>query len=280
MILVADCGSTKVDWAIVDHGCKVVKRVGTKGMNAVVMSEADLEEIVASELASTLADYAIDRVYFYGAGVVSDQARDKIRRVLRPYVQARTIEVESDLLAAARVLCGHSPGIACIIGTGANSCFFDGERIVDNVCALGYILGDEGSGAVLGRQLVSDVFKRRLPKELCDKFLRQYDLDMATVVQNVYARPGANRFLASLSPFLLENIGHQAIHRLVVDAFKAFFVRNISNYKDYKLYPVNFVGSIAHYYKAQLEEAAVECGCLMGRVVKAPLDGLIEYHRY
>ncbi len=280
MILIADCGSTKVDWAVVDKDCKVVKRVRTRGMNAVILGEDILKSIVADDLLPEVRDYKIDRIYFYGAGVVSQAARDKIRRVIRPYIPAGTVEVETDLLAAARVLCGREPGIACILGTGANSCFYDGEKIVDNVSALGYILGDEGSGAVLGKSLVADVFKRRLPSELCEKFLKEYDLDMAKVVTAVYSQPGANRFLASLSPFLLKNIGHPAVHKLVVRSFEAFFIRNITNYKDYQRYPVNFVGSIAHYYRDQLKEAAASTGCTLGRVVQAPLDGLIEFHRY
>lgn len=280
MILVADCGSTKVDWAVVDSDCKVVKRIKTQGMNAVTLSEEILSDIVAKELAPEVSEYKIDRIYFYGAGVVSQATRDKIRNVLLKFIPAETIEVETDLVAAARVLCGHKPGIACILGTGANTCFYDGEKIVDNVSALGFILGDEGSGAVLGKLLVSDVFKRRLPADIREKFLKEYDLDMAKVVSRVYSQPGANRFLASLSPFLLKNIEHPAIHKLVLEAFKSFFVRNISNYENYRDYPINFVGSIAHYYRPVLEEAAEATGCHIGKVVQAPLDGLIEFHRY
>lgn len=280
MILVADCGSTKVDWAVVDRDCKVLKRVKTQGMNAVILSEDILSDIVAAELLPEVKDYDIERIYYYGAGIVSQATRDKIRTVLRHFIPATEIEVETDLFAAARVLCGHEPGIACILGTGANSCFYDGEKIVDNVSALGYILGDEGSGAVLGKLLVGDVLKRQLPADLCREFLSEYDLDMAKVVTRVYSQPGANRFLASLSPFLLKNIGHPSIRNLVVGSFKSFFIRNISNYPDYQKYPVNFVGSIAYYYREQLVEASEATGCHVGKIVKAPLDGLIEFHKY
>lgn len=280
MILVADCGSTKVDWAVVDHDCKVVKRVKTQGMNAVILSDQILSDIVAAELVPNVAEYDIERIYYYGAGIVSQATRDKIRNVLRQYIPATVIEVETDLFAAARVLCGHERGIACILGTGANSCLYDGEKIVDNVCALGYVLGDEGSGAVLGKLLVGDVLKRQLPADIAESFLKEYDLDMAKIVTRVYSQPGANRFLASLSPFLLKNIEHPAIRNLVLGSFKSFFIRNISNYENYHEYPINFVGSIAHYYRDVLTEAAEATGCHIGKVVKAPLDGLIEFHRY
>ncbi len=280
MILVADCGSTKVDWGVVDHGCEIVKRFKTRGMNAVVLSNEILTEITETEIAPEVADYKIDRIYFYGAGIVSQATRDKIRNILRRFIPAEVIEVETDLFAAARVLCGHERGIACILGTGANSCLYDGEKIIDNVPALGYILGDEGSGAVLGKLLVSDMLKRQLPTDITEKFLKTYDLDMAKVVTRVYSEPGANRFLASLSPFLLENLGHPAIKEIVLGSFKAFFKRNISNYPDYKNYPINFVGSIAYYYKEVLAEAAEASGCRLGKVVKNPLEGLIEFHRY
>ena len=186
--------------------------------------------------------------------------------------------MHTDLLAAARALCGHQPGIACILGTGSNSCYYDGEKIVDNVSPLGYILGDEGSGAVLGKLLVGDVLKKQLPEELCEKFLKQYELDRLIIIQKVYKQPGANRFLASVTPFLIQNIEEPAIHRLVLNSFKSFFVRNIANYDNYKNLPVNFIGSIAHYYQDVLREAAVAVDCHIGTIIKSPMEGLIAFH--
>lgn len=281
MILVADCGSTKVEWALIDEANnKEIKRIRTSGMNAVVLSDEDLSAVVANELMPQLEGVEVSHIYFYGAGIVSQATRDNIRRAITANMDIAwaEIDVETDLLEAARVLCGDKPGIACILGTGANSCLYDGEKIVDNVSALGYILGDEGSGAVLGRTLVGDVFKRRLPQDLCQKFKDQFKLDMATVVENVYRRPGANKYLASLSPFLLQNIDRPEIEAIVVEQFCRFFIRNISNYENYQDYDVNFVGSIAHYYRPQLEKAAVITGCRIGKIVGAPIDGLIEYH--
>lgn len=164
------------------------------------------------------------------------------------------------------------------MGTGSNSCYYDGEKIVDNVSPLGYILGDEGSGAVLGKILLGDVLKNQLPKELCEKFLTQFELDRMTIIRRVYKEPQGNRFLASVTPFLIQNINEPSIHALVLNAFKAFFVRNIAQYPGYQDLKVNFIGSIAYYYKAVLEEAAAATGCTVGTIIKSPMEGLIEFH--
>lgn len=278
MILIADCGSTKIDWCVVENG-EVKKQVFTSGINALLMTEEQIRESLALELAQEVAEFEIESVYYYGAGCLFDDICANVRRAIAANVPtAKTIEVHSDLVAAARALCGDREGIACILGTGSNSCFWDGEKIADNVSPLGYILGDEGSGAVLGKLLVGDVLKKQLPEELCEKFLKEYELDRQKIIESVYKRPAANRFLASLSPFLSKNIEEPAIHRLVLNAFKAFFVRNIENYKDYKNYAVSFVGSVAFYYREVLEEAAKAVDIKIGTIIKSPMEGLVKYH--
>ena len=278
MILIADCGSTKIDWCVVENG-EVKKQVFTSGINALLMTEEQIRESLALELAQEVAEFEIESVYYYGAGCLFDDICANVRRAIAANVPtAKTIEVHSDLVAAARALCGDREGIACILGTGSNSCFWDGEKIADNVSPLGYILGDEGSGAVLGKLLVGDVLKKQLPEELCEKFLKEYELDRQKIIESVYKRPAANRFLASLSPFLSKNIEEPAIHRLVLNAFKSFFVRNIENYKDYKNYAVSFVGSVAFYYREVLEEAAKAVDIKIGTIIKSPTEGLVKYH--
>ena len=278
MILIADCGSTKIDWCVVENG-EVKKQVFTSGINALLMTEEQIRETLANELAQEVAEFEIESVYYYGAGCLFDDICANVRRAIAANVPtAKTIEVHSDLVAAARALCGDREGIACILGTGSNSCFWDGEKIADNVSPLGYILGDEGSGAVLGKLLVGDVLKKQLPEELCEKFLKEYELDRQKIIESVYKRPAANRFLASLSPFLSKNIEEPAIHRLVLNAFKSFFVRNIENYKDYKNYAVSFVGSVAFYYREVLEEAAKAVNIKIGTIIKSPMEGLVKYH--
>lgn len=278
MILIADCGSTKIDWCLIENG-KVAKQVFTSGINALLMSEEQIRQTIADELVPEIKGYEIGSVYYYGAGCLFDDICANVRRAIAANIpSAKTIEVDTDLLAAARALCGKNPGIACIMGTGSNSCYYDGVRIVDNVSPLGYILGDEGSGAVLGKLLVGDVLKNQLPAALCEKFLKKYDLDRQKIIESVYKKPAANRFLASLSPFLIENIEEPAVHRLVLNAFKAFFVRNIENYEGYKTMPVSFVGSVAYYYRDVLEEAASSLGIKVGTVIKSPMEGLVKYH--
>lgn len=278
MILIADCGSTKIDWCVVDGG-EVKKQVFTCGMNAVLLTEEEMSSRIADELVPEIAGYDISSIYFYGAGCLSDEVCGNVANALRANIPSATdIEVATDLLAAARALCGHEAGIACILGTGSNSCYYDGWKICDNVSPLGYILGDEGSGAVLGKLLIGDVLKNQLPADLCDKFLKQYELDRLTIIRRVYKEPSANRFLASVTPFLLENISHPAVRGLVMRSFKAFFVRNVLQYKDALSLKVNFIGSIAFYYKEVLEEVARECGLTIGTIIKSPMAGLIKFH--
>lgn len=277
MKLIADCGSTKIDWCVLDEK-KLVKQVFTPGMNAIMLTEEEMAARIAAELVPEVKDLEINEIYFYGAGCIADDVCGNVRNALFSNFKAEVIEVNTDLLAAARALCGHEPGIACILGTGSNSCYYDGEKIAENVSPLGYILGDEGSGAVLGKLLVGDVLKNQLPEHLRKKFFERFDLDRLTIIKRVYREPAGNKFLATLSPFLLENIEEPAIHRLVLNSFKAFFVRNIANYADYKSMPINFVGSIACYYNDVLNEAAASLDCTIGKILKSPMEGLLSYH--
>lgn len=280
MILIADCGSTKIDWCVVRDG-KVEKQVFTCGMNAVMLTEEEMRTRIASELVPDLGDRAaqIDTVCFYGAGCISPEVCANVERAIRANIPSATVvEVHTDLLAAARALCGREPGIACILGTGSNSCYYDGTEIRSNVSPLGYILGDEGSGAVLGKLLVGAVLKGQLPAPLCEKFLRQYDLTLLDIIRRVYKEPQGNRFLASLTPFLLDNIHEPKVYALVFNSFCDFFRRNVSHYDGMCKPVANFIGSIAYYYRDVLGAAAAECGYTLGTVLKSPMAGLIRFH--
>jgi len=278
MILIADCGSTKIDWCLL-NGSEKVAQIFTTGMNALLLTEQEMTQRIHDELLPHLVNYKVDEIYYYGAGIVSDEIKQHVVNALKANMPtATTIEVDTDLLAAARALCGHKPGIACILGTGSNSCYYDGEKVVDNVSPLGYILGDEGSGAVMGKMLVGDVLKHQLPEHLCKKFLKQYDTDRGKIIEAVYRQPAANRYLAQFAPFLEQNIDEPAIHDFVLRAFTAFFVRNVESYKNYKELPCNFVGSIALRQKRVLQEAAESRGITIGNIIQAPMEGLIRYH--
>ena len=278
MILIADCGSTKIDWCLL-NGKEKVAQIFTTGMNALLMTQEEMTQRIADELMPNIANYEVTEIYYYGAGIISDEIKSHVINALKANIPSATkIEVDSDLLAAARALCGRKPGIACILGTGSNSCYYDGEKVVDNVSPLGYILGDEGSGAVLGKLLVGDVLKKQLPEHLCEKFLKEYNLDRNKIIDAVYRKPAANRFLAQFAPFLEHNIEEPSIHRIVLHSFIDFFVRNVENYDNYKELPCNFVGSIALREKATLLEAAKSQGITVGNIIQDPMEGLIKFH--
>ena len=278
MILIADCGSTKINWTLL-NGKEKVAQIFTTGMNALLLTEEEMKEQIKRELMPHLTNYRVDEIYYYGAGIISDEIKQQVINALRANLPtAVKVEVASDLLAAARAVCGRQPGIACILGTGSNSCYYDGEKVVENVSPLGYILGDEGSGAVLGKLLVGDVLKKQIPQHLCDKFMKEYNLDYTTIITSVYRKPAANRFLAQFAPFLEHNIEEPSIHDIVFRSFTDFFKRNVASYPNYKELPCNFVGSIALCEKAVLQEAAEAQGITIGVIMKDPMEGLVKYH--
>jgi N-acetylglucosamine kinase-like BadF-type ATPase len=275
MILIADGGSTKTEWCAAEHG-KQAQRIITKGMNPYFQTEDEISEEIRSALLPKLNTSAFDALYFYGAGCLPEKV-PMMCRVFGKHFDAKTIEVHSDILAAARGLSGRNAGIVCILGTGSNSCFYDGKEVVANVSPLGYILGDEGSGAALGKLLAGDILKNQMPTGLKEKFLQQFDLTPAMIIERVYRQPFPNRFLASLSPFLLQNIEIPEIRALVLNAFKAFLNRNVKQY-GYRQHQVHFIGSVAFYYREILEEAIRECSMLLGNIVQSPMEGLVLYH--
>lgn len=273
MKLIADSGSTKTDWAwLREDGSTAV--VHTQGISPVHQTEDVIRDNLCNELLPQLPQ-PVDSVFFYGSGVTPDR-KPLMQQLLSGALQAEAF-ASSDLLGAARALCGEREGIACILGTGANSCYYDGSVISRHTPALGYILGDEGSGAVLGRQLVNGLYKGMLPDELRLTFEQETGLDMPTIINKVYRQPLANRFLASLSTFIHAHLTCQPLEQLVVDSFRQFLQRNVAPYRRRDL-SVSAVGSIAWYYQAQLEQAAVAEGMRVGTVLRSPLDGLVAYH--
>lgn len=281
MIIIADCGGTKVTWCVLDHK-GVVKEFTTPGMNVLMLSYEEMCHRLAEETSPQLGDLKkdISEVFFYGAGCASAALCESVGQAIRTILPDAKTEVASDMLASCRALCGSHGGVVCILGTGSNSCLYDGTKIVDNVSPLGFILGDEGSGANLGKILVSDVLKRQLPEHICKKFHDKYGLDTMTVINRVYREPYPNKFLASLTPFLSENIHEPSIHNLVIGAFRNFFRRNVALYAIPEEYgpKVYFSGSIAWYFRSVLAEAAALSGYSLANVLRDPIEGLIKYH--
>ena len=278
MILIADSGSTKTDWCVVENG-QPIQQISTKGINPFFQSEEEISNELATSLLPQLKTNALDAVYFYGAGCGFPDKIAMVHRAITKHLQIkREVEVNTDMLAVAHGLCQHEAGIACIMGTGSNSCYYDGKQIVSNVSPLGFILGDEGSGAVLGKLLVGDILKNQMTPELKEKFLKQFSLTPADIIDRVYRKPFPNRFLASLSPFLAQNIDEPCIHALVLGSFKSFLKRNVMQYENFRNSKVHFIGSVAFYYKTILAEAAQEMNIQLGTIIKSPMEGLIKYH--
>lgn len=277
MMLLADSGSTKTDWGLVENG-KLVKRLRTSGMNPFQMSEEAITEEIKTHLVPELPGTVLDEVHFYGAGCTKEK-QPIVERALRANLTINgECEVASDMLGAARGICGHKPGIACILGTGSNSCSYDGKNLVKNVSPLGFILGDEGSGAVLGKLLVGDVLKNQMPEAISKRFFEKYKLTSAEIIDRVYRQPKPNTFLASFVPFLEENIDEPKIYNLVKESFRSFLRRNVMQYDGWQTLPIGFNGSIAKIYKKPLLEALEEEGMHLGRIIQAPMEAMVEYH--
>ena len=275
MILIADSGSTSTNWVLVEHG-KSVQSLFTPGINPFYQTPEEIAGEIAT-LTLNVKPSSVKAIYFYGAGCVADKIEMVKHAIAQSFTQSQ-IYVESDLVAAARGLLQHEAGIACILGTGSNSCFYDGKNIVSNVSPLGFILGDEGSGAVLGKKFIADCLKNQLPEELKNKFLTTFGLTTNDIINHVYRKPFPNRYLAQFTPFLAENMAEPAIYNLIFDSFTDFFVRNVMQYPNFEEYPVSFVGSIAYYFKDILEVVAFELGITLGEIKQSPLEGLVAFH--
>ena len=276
MILIADSGSTKTHWSFVNNG-KLISEIFTDGINPFYQTELEIIDLLDNQLIPKMYESEIEQLFFYGAGCSFTEKKLIVNNALVHFFGHGKMEIQSDLLAAARSLFQHQKGIACILGTGSNSCLYDGTEIVQNVSPLGFILGDEGSGAVLGKLLIADCLKNQLPEWLSQKLLEQYHLTPAIILENVYKKPFPNRFLAKFTPFILENIEEPAIFNLVYDSFDAFFVRNVMQYPMDEL-EIGFVGSIAHYFHDTLEIVASERGCHISNIVQNPMNGLLKFH--
>lgn len=282
MILIADSGSTKTTWL-----CLGNEGVTTLGINPI----RDNEEAISKAIErgrealynqsiengqNSFQPQDVDHVFFYGAGCIPPYSTTVKRLVQRAYPNAE-VQVESDMMGAALALCGHNEGIACILGTGSNSCHFDGKKIINQTPALGYILGDEGSGASLGKRLVGDILKKQLPLSIQNAFYDETALSQHEIIDRVYRQPMPNMFLAGLTPFLARHLDNSKIEALVIDEFRRFLRRNIKNYGRPEL-PVHFVGGITATFAKQLQIAIEKEGLILGQIMAHPIVGMGKYH--
>lgn len=276
-ILIADSGSTKCEWRVVTS--RKTESVFTQGMSPYFLTPGEMAAVIHNELFPQVKNLRPDAIYFYGTGNKAPENARKTAQMLRSVFPGAKVSVDHDLIGAARALCGHEKGIACILGTGSNSCYYDGKKVKKNSPGIGYVLGDEGSGAYLGKKIIQYYLYDIFEKELKDKFDKQFKADAAAILENVYRKPLPNRYLASFTTFLSANRGHYMIENIIEDGLNDFFANHLVRYKESHKYPVHFTGAIAWHFKDVVAELCKVYGFELGTILKNPMEGLVKYHK-
>lgn len=278
MKLIADSGSTKTDWRIISPN-KEISQAHSLGINPYYQSAAEIAKELKESLLPQLSELP-NEIYFYGAGCSAEATKQIVQEALLDCFGDITIHVHHDMLAAAHALCGHEAGIACILGTGSNACVFDGTKIIEQAPAPGYILGDEGGGAYLGKVLLSDYLHKLLPEDLHLAFDKRFGLSREEILHKVYKEPYPNRFLASFSRFLFHHQSHPYVYRLLYTAFQSFIEKNIKQFDGYEQYRVHFTGSVAFYYSNILRQVCNDQGLVIKNILESPIAGLALFHSF
>lgn len=277
MIVLADSGSTKTTWRFWAGSKK--KTVKTSGINPYYLSQTEIEETLRKELLPLIGDpSAVSSVFFYGAGLGNEDRKRDVHIPLHFVFRHASIEVDHDLMAAARALLGHTPGIACIAGTGSNSCCYDGKKIVANITSLGLYLGDEGSGGYKGKLLITDYLRNKLPAYLKERFEETYKDRTADILDKLYKKPMPNRYLASFMPFILEYQQDEYMQNLIYRSFRAFIEENVARYSGWRDEKIAFVGSVAYLCLPHLQKLAEDMEFELGQVIQDPIDALTAFH--
>ena len=277
MIIIADSGSTKCSWAICDKNGQIVERCSTIGFNPYFIKSSQVLNHLQNSDLKEIKDN-VDEVYFYGAGCSSKKMNDIIEKPFKEFFSNAQVNIQHDLDAACYSMYDGEPAITGILGTGSNSCFFDGEKIYENAPSLGFMLGDEASGNNFGKKLLCLYFNNVLDEDLKQKYEEAYETDIAQINSNVYNNSRANVYLAKFFPFVSENKSHPQMHTLVMKTLDEFFKLHICCFEDFKKVKVNFIGSVAFFLKDEIEKVAQKYNCEIGHIVKNPIDRLIKYH--
>ncbi|MDF2436659.1 MAG: putative N-acetylglucosamine kinase [Bacteroidota bacterium] len=282
MILIADSGSTKTDWRLIDNKNNTYN-FHTIGFNPYFQDSTSIARELNTHLEPSISALQLDQekefnIYFYGAGCSSTEKCDIVKTAISEVFPNADIFVEHDLLAAARALCGNTEGIAAIMGTGSNSCYYDGNKIAANVSSLGYILGDEGSGAYIGKHFIQDYLNKELPAKIADSFDATYNLSKEKILNAVYKEPMPSRFLASFSKFINQNKHEEYFKDLVKFNFNQFFVKHICKYDNHQKVHLSCVGSVAFHYRDTLQEVANSKGVQLNKVIDSPITDLTKFH--
>ncbi len=277
MQLIADSGSTKTDWVLINKN-KKENSFRTTGINPYFKPGEQIVNELRPVFYKHIKPETIKRLNFYGAGCSSHKKKEAVKGALERIFPVAEIFVGHDMLAAARALLGSKPGIACILGTGSNSCLYDGQKITENLFSLGYMFGDEGSGAHIGKTFIKKHLKKQTPGELQNAFAKKYNISDEEILTNVYQKPNPNKFLASFTHFLRENADNPYVKDILEQCFDEFINEQVSKFTNYKSYSLCCVGSIAYYFKDNLTEILKKHQINSGKIIQSPMDDLIKYH--
>ncbi len=276
-ILIADAGSTKTEWSLLRNGRS--KLINTSGISPYFLNESQITELVKSEVLTKVKTVAVDEVYFYGTGCLNPTNAKTVKKAIKKAILEAKINVSHDVEGAAIGLCGRTKGIACILGTGSGSCYYDGKKITKNSPGLGYVLGDEGSGAYLGKKVLQYYLYNTFDEDLRARFDAAYVTTPSEIFENVYKKPLPNRYLASFAKFLAENRGHYMVENIIEDGLNDFFFTHLCKLSESRKYPIHFVGSVAYGFKDVIKDLCNTYNFELGRIMQKPMKGLIEYHK-
>ncbi len=274
--LIADSGSTKAEWCLLDG--KKKRTFFTEGLSPYFLSSEQIQKILEQELKVKMKTIEPDEIFFYGTGCSNPDNVKLVKKAIRKVFTKATVAVDHDLMGAAKALCGGEKGIACILGTGSNSCYYNGKKIVKNSPGLGYVLGDEGSGAYLGKKVIQYFLYNTFDADLMDRFVAKFQVSSYDILDAVYKKPLPNRYLASYAIFLAENRGHYMVENIIEDGFNDFFFNHVYKYRESWTLPINFIGSVAYGFKDVLKEMCNSYELQLGKVLQKPMDGLVKFH--
>ncbi|MBL0182897.1 MAG: N-acetylglucosamine kinase [Chitinophagaceae bacterium] len=275
--LIADSGSTKTEWCLLNGTS--AKTFYTQGLSPYFLSAEQIEYIITEELKPKMKKVEPDEIFFYGTGCSNAENVKLVKKAIQKVFADADVSVDHDLMGAAKALCGNEKGVACILGTGSNSCYYNGKKIIKNSPGLGYVLGDEGSGAYLGRKVIQYFLYNTFDGDLMDRFHAKFNTNSDEILTAVYKKPLPNRYLASFAIFLAENRGHYMVENIIEDGFNDFFFNHIYKYRESWTLPINFTGSVAYGFRDVLKDLCSSYELELGKVIKKPMDGLVKFHR-
>jgi glucosamine kinase len=274
--LIADSGSTKTEWCLLNDKKKTI--IYSQGMSPYFINDVQMEALLKQEVLPHLKKISVQEIFYYGTGCANPANVKMVKKALKNIFTGAKIKIETDVDGAAKALCGSEKGIACILGTGSSSCYYNGKRIIKNNPGLGYILGDEGSGAYLGKKVIQYYLYNTFDEDLRSRFDAKFVTNSNEILNAVYKQPLANRYLASFAIFLAENRGHYMIENIIEDGFNDFFYQHIYKFRESWKYPVHFTGGIAYGFKDILVAMCDSYQLQLGNVLRNPMEGLIKYH--